>query len=72
MSIVVGMTAARPEPPRDTYGPPPSSSYSAPSVPSGSYGAPSPVYGAPQQPPVIHKHVYVHVPPPEPEYQAPR
>lgn len=65
-----GVTVARPEPPRDSYSAPPSSY--APSVPSGSYGAPQPVYGPPQQPPVIHKHVYVHVPPPEPEYQAPR
>lgn len=82
------VVAARPEPPSGyTYnGPlaPPSSSYSAPSSsynaplpplppqPSSSYGAPSPQYGPPSQPPVIHKHVYVHVPPPEPEYIAPR
>lgn len=66
-----GLAVARPEPPRDSYAAPPPSSY-APSVPSGSYGAPAPVYGPPQQAPVIHKHVYVHVPPPEPEYQAPR
>lgn len=32
------------------------------------YGPPS----QPQQPPVIHKHVYVHVPPPEPTYYAPK
>ncbi|XP_075153512.1 tweedleE [Haematobia irritans] len=67
-----GMGMARPEPPRDSYSAPPPSSYSSPSVPSGGYGAPAPVYGPPQQAPVIHKHVYVHVPPPEPEYQAPR
>ncbi|XP_077287893.1 uncharacterized protein LOC143912493 [Arctopsyche grandis] len=36
------------------------------------YGPPAPVYGPPAQAPVIHKHVYVHVPPPEPEYHAPR
>ncbi|XP_064540855.1 uncharacterized protein TwdlE [Drosophila montana] len=65
------LVAARPEPPRDTYSAPPSSSYQ-PSGPSGGYGAPAPQYGPPQQPPVVHKHVYVHVPPPEPEYQAPR
>ncbi|XP_068082116.1 WAS/WASL-interacting protein family member 3-like [Anabrus simplex] len=40
----------------------------------GSYGAPAPQpqYGVPQQAPVIHKHVYVHVPPPEPTYYAPK
>lgn len=47
------------------------SSYSAPSGPSSSYGAPALQYGAPPQQPVVHKHVYVHVPPPEPEYHAP-
>lgn len=41
-------------------------------APSGSYGAPAPQYGPPTQAPVVHKHVYVHVPPPEPEYVAPR
>lgn len=65
------LVAARPEPPRDTYSAPPSSSYQ-PSGSGGGYGAPAPQYGPPQQPPVVHKHVYVHVPPPEPEYQAPR
>lgn len=48
-----------------------SSSYSAPSAPSGNYGAPAPQYGAPAQQPTVHKHVYVHVPPPEPEHYAP-
>lgn len=39
----------------------------------GSYGPPPDRYGPPQQNPVIHKHVYVHVPPPEaPEYKAPK
>ncbi|XP_044260778.1 predicted GPI-anchored protein 58 [Tribolium madens] len=47
-------------------------SYSAPSAPSSSYGAPAPQYGAPAQQPVVHKHVYVHVPPPEPEVHAPQ
>lgn len=65
------LVAARPEPPRDTYSAPPPSSYQ-PSGSGGGYGAPAPQYGPPQQPPVVHKHVYVHVPPPEPEYQAPR
>lgn len=44
-------------------------SYAAPisgSNPSG------PLYGAPAQAPVVHKHVYVHVPPPEPQGYAPR
>jgi len=41
---------------------------------SGPYpsGGPPPQYGPPQQAPVIHKHVYVHVPPPEPTYYAPK
>lgn len=60
MSVVFG----RPEPPSPYQ-------YNAPS-PSSSYGPPAPQYGVPSQPPVIHKHVYVHVPPPEPEYTAPR
>jgi hypothetical protein len=38
----------------------------------GGYGAPAPVYGAPQQAPVVHKHIYVHVPPPEPSYAPKR
>ena len=38
---------------------------------SGGYGPP-PQYGPPQQAPVVHKHVYVHVPPPEPAYYPPR
>ncbi|XP_044763535.1 extensin-3 [Coccinella septempunctata] len=49
----------------------PFSGYAAAAPPSGSYGAPQPQYGAPAQEPTVHKHVYVHVPPPEPEYQAP-
>lgn len=52
--------------PSNSYSPP-SNSYSPP---SGNYGAPAPQYGAPPQQPVIHKHVYVHVPPPEQEYPA--
>ncbi|KAK6634835.1 hypothetical protein RUM44_000082 [Polyplax serrata] len=65
---------ARPEPP--AFGGYPSSgldSYAAPiggSAPGGGYPAPAPQYGAPAQAPVVHKHVYVHVPPPEaPEYK---
>lgn len=53
-----------------------------PPAPSDSYGAPvtqqqqrepMPSYGPPamQQETIIHKHVYVHVAPPEPEYEKP-
>lgn len=52
----------------DTYSPP----HTGGGVPSGGYGAPAPKYGPPPQAPVIHKHVYVHVPPPEPVYYAPK
>lgn len=40
--------------------------------PKDSYGAPAPEYGPPKAESVIHKHVYVHVAPPEPDYEAPR
>lgn len=64
-------------PPSSSYGPP-SSSYGPP---SSSYGPPPNMifdhpneipmeYGPPMgtsKPPVVHKHVYVHIPPPEPE-----
>ncbi|XP_028157401.1 uncharacterized protein LOC135071841 [Ostrinia nubilalis] len=66
LAAVVACAVARPEPPT-SYGAP-SSSYSAP---SSSYGAPAPQYGPPQQP-IVHKHVYVHVPPPDNEYPAAR
>lgn len=63
--------------PPDNYGPPPpipSTSYGMPEEPL--YGAPTPgaFYGQPSETPspIIHKHVYVHVPPPEPEYTTPR
>ena len=59
LAVVVACTAARPEPP-SSYGPP-----------STSYGVPAPQYGPPQQP-IVHKHVYVHVPPPDNEIVAPR
>ncbi|XP_076183762.1 uncharacterized protein LOC143155200 [Ptiloglossa arizonensis] len=61
-----------PEPPVNSYFPP-SSSGGLPSA-SGSYGPPVPDrYGPPQQQPIVHKHVYVHVPPPEaPEYKPPK
>lgn len=52
-------------------------SYAAPISGGGGGGGgypsgPAPQYGPPQQAPVIHKHVYVHVPPPEPTYYAPK
>ncbi|XP_018321696.1 proline-rich extensin-like protein EPR1 [Agrilus planipennis] len=66
LSAFLAVTWARPQ--YASAGPP--SSYSAP--PSGGgggggYGAPAPSYGAPAQPPIVQKHVYVHVPPPEPD-----
>lgn len=73
VSALLAVAYARPEPPVGGFGGSGGgySSYS-PSAPSGNYGAPAPVYGAPAQTPTVHKHVYVHVPPPEPEYHAPR
>lgn len=74
ISAVAAIALARPEAgfssSSNSYSAPsgPSSSYSAP---SSNYGAPAPQYGAPLQQPTVHKHVYVHVPPPEPEYRAP-
>ncbi|XP_017759415.1 PREDICTED: extensin-3-like [Eufriesea mexicana] len=61
-----------PEPPVNSYFPPPSGP--SHSGVSGNYGPPIPDrYGPPQQQPVVHKHVYVHVPPPEaPEYSPPK
>ncbi|XP_022909070.1 uncharacterized protein [Onthophagus taurus] len=69
--VVISQVKARPEPPGYSYSAPsgPVSSYNPPST---NYGAPAPKYGPPAQPPTVHKHVYVHVPPPEPEYHAPR
>lgn len=67
----------------DTYGPPntnygvpetPSTNYGAPDKPATNYGPPTLAseYGPPSTPaPIIHKHIYVHVPPPEPEYTTP-
>ncbi|XP_044729921.1 proline-rich extensin-like protein EPR1 [Chrysoperla carnea] len=66
LATVIIAVSCRPEPP---------SSYAAPQGPSGgSYPAPAPrpQYGPPQQAPTVHKHVYVHVPPPDNEYPAPR
>ncbi|KAK1137301.1 hypothetical protein K0M31_001814 [Melipona bicolor] len=62
-----------PEPPSSYFLP--SSGGASFSSGSGSYGPPSlpDRYGPPQQQPVVHKHVYVHVPPPEaPEYKPPK
>uniref|UniRef100_A0A8D8QSR7 DUF243 domain-containing protein n=1 Tax=Cacopsylla melanoneura TaxID=428564 RepID=A0A8D8QSR7_9HEMI len=50
----------------------PSSSGGYPSSSGGYPSGPAPQYGPPQQAPVVHKHVYVHVPPPEPTYYAPK
>lgn len=51
-----------PTPIPDTYGSP------GPASPSNSYGLPADSYGPPIESatpaPVIHKHVYVHIPPP--------
>lgn len=65
--------------PPDNYGPPPaipSTSYGVPEEPRNFYGVPTlaSLYGPPSATPapIIHKHVYVHVPPPEPEYTTPR
>lgn len=69
------------QPPSNSYGPPsqpPSNSYGPPSQnPSNSYGPPTlqPEYGPPSSDttpsPVVHKHVYIHIPPPEPDYSNP-
>ncbi|CAG9809489.1 unnamed protein product [Chironomus riparius] len=69
------------QPPSNSYGPPaqnPSNSYGPPAQnPSNSYGPPTlqSEYGPPSADttpsPVIHKHVYIHIPPPEPDYSNP-
>jgi len=65
-SIVLVLAKPAPEAPVSSYFPPSSGG-------GGSYGPPADRYGPPQQNPVIHKHVYVHVPPPEaPEYKPPK
>lgn len=76
-------TSARPEPPSSYF--PPSGGGVGGGYPYGIGGTgsggsdgsptaqPASSYGLPQRQPVIHKHVYVHVPPPEaPEYKAPK
>lgn len=87
LSVFFIVTIARPEPPagysfsRPSNSLPPllptvSNSYGPP---MDSYGPPQPQqlpkesYGPPTQAAIIHKHVYVHVAPPETiEYDAPR
>ncbi|XP_062701162.1 uncharacterized protein LOC109397684 isoform X1 [Aedes albopictus] len=61
---------SRPEPPNGgySYGPPPL----PPSISVNSYGSATSEYGPPSQAPIIHKHVYVHVPPPEDEVPTTR
>lgn len=67
-AIALVIAKPAPEPPVSSYFPP-----SGGGGVSGSYGPPADRYGPPQQSPVVHKHVYVHVPPPEaPEYKAPK
>ncbi|XP_011560910.3 extensin [Plutella xylostella] len=58
LAAVAACALARPEPP-SSYGPP-----------APQYGPPAPQYGPPQVP-VVHKHVYVHVPPPDNELPRP-
>ncbi|VVC30853.1 Hypothetical protein CINCED_3A021296, partial [Cinara cedri] len=79
--MAAGRGLGRPEPPLSGFGAGGGfsgltlDSYAAPIGGSGGpypSGGPAPQYGPPQQAPVIHKHVYVHVPPPEPTYYAPK
>jgi hypothetical protein len=67
MSVLVSVVLARPEPPS-------SYAYPRPQTTSNSnYLPPQAEYGVPSVPaPVIHKHVYVHVAPPEPEQEYQR
>ena len=73
--LAICLAKPAPEPPVDSYFPP-SGGIGGGGGGGGGGGYPSSSYGAPQQQPqrsVIHKHVYVHVPPPEaPEYKAPK
>lgn len=64
-------------PPRQEYGPP-KSEYGPP---KSEYGPPRPEYGPPMQAygppsstmkPIIHKHIYVHIPPAEPPVESSR
>lgn len=60
-------------PPKQEYGPP--KQVNVPSTQTA-YGPPTQAtaYGPPAQTPapIIHKHIYVHISPPEPEYTTPR
>ena len=62
-------------PPSTNYGVPdkPTTNYGVPDKPASNYGPPvlAPEYGPSTPAPIIHKHIYVHVPPPEPEYTTP-
>lgn len=81
LATILGLTYGRPELPVGGYsgnaggGGIQLDSYAAP-ISNGNGGSynngPAPQYGPPAQAPVIHKHVYVHVPPPEPTYYAPK
>lgn len=71
-TIGVALAKPRPEAPLFGGGGLALDSYAAPISGQGYSGGQAPVYGPPQQAPVIHKHVYVHVPPPEPTYYAPK
>lgn len=62
--------------PSNSYGAP-AMNYELPAIsnsppPSFSYNAPPQSYGPPSTTakPIIHKHIYVHVPPPEPDIQV--
>ena len=63
----MGWASARPDAPFTL------DSYAAPITSSGGSYPPAqkPIYGVPPQQAVIHKHVYVHVPPPEPPVYGP-
>ncbi|NP_001166856.1 tweedle motif cuticular protein 2 precursor [Nasonia vitripennis] len=67
LASLASVALGRPEPPLPSSYFPSGSDSSGGNYPAASYGPPQ------QQQPVIHKHVYVHVPPPEaPEYKAPK
>uniref|UniRef100_A0A1B0A4L5 DUF243 domain-containing protein n=1 Tax=Glossina pallidipes TaxID=7398 RepID=A0A1B0A4L5_GLOPL len=69
------LSAAKPEPPKPQYGPPPlpapqkeylppsANSAARPSPPLPIYGTPAPFYGPPGAEAIVTKNVYVHVPP---------
>ncbi|XP_061397777.1 uncharacterized protein LOC133333474 [Musca vetustissima] len=83
LACTLAIVAARPEPPKSRYGPPPApqkeylppkpaEQYGPPPTQSSAqplpvYGAPAPFYGPPVAETLVTKNVYVHVPPEEPE-----